>query len=177
MVQVDVFTNCDEVELFVNNTSIGRRRLADFPNNTIKWRIPYSPGTIRAVAYNAGAEVTSDELKTAGEPVALRLKADRSVLDADGQDLSYVEIEMVDAQGIVVPDSDRPVRIDVQGAGRFLCMDNGDTADSDAQLRSDKPTFLGRAQAVIRSGRTPGTILITATADGLPAATLQLTVR
>ena len=177
MVQVDVFTNCDEVELFVNNTSIGRRRLADFPNNTIKWRIPYSPGTIRAVAYNAGAEVTSDELKTAGEPVALRLKADRSVLDADGQDLSYVEIEMVDAQGIVVPDADRPVRIDVQGAGRFLCMDNGDTADSDAQLRSDKPTFLGRAQAVIRSGRTPGTILITATADGLPAATLQLTVR
>ena len=177
MVQVDVFTNCDEVELFVNNTSIGRRRLADFPNNTIKWRIPYSPGTIRAVAYNAGAEVTSDELKTAGEPVALRLKADRSVLDADGQDLSYVEIEMVDAQGIVVPDADRPVRIDVQGAGRFLCMDNGDTADSGAQLRSDKPTFLGRAQAVIRSGRTPGTILITATADGLPAATLQLTVR
>ena len=177
MVQVDVFTNCDEVELFVNNTSIGRRRLADFPNNTIKWRIPYSPGTIRAVAYNAGAEVTSDELKTAGEPVALCLKADRSVLDADGQDLSYVEIEMVDAQGIVVPDADRPVRIDVQGAGRFVCMDNGDTADSDAQLRSDKPTFLGRAQAVIRSSRTPGTILITATADGLPAATLQLTVR
>lgn len=177
MVQVDVFTNCDEVELFVNNTSIGRRRLADFPNNTIKWRIPYSPGTIRAVAYNAGAEVTSDELKTAGEPVALRLKADRSVLDADGQDLSYVEIEMVDAQGIVVPDSDRPVRIDVQGAGRFLCMDNGDTADSDAQLRSDKPTFLGRAQAVIRSGRTPGTIRVVASADGLPDAELEISVR
>lgn len=177
MVQVDVFTNCDEVELFVNNTSIGRRRLADYPNNTIKWRIPYSPGTIRAVAYNAGAEVTSDELKTAGEPVALRLKADRSVLDADGQDLSYVEIEMVDAQGIVVPDSDRPVRIDVQGAGRFLCMDNGDTADSDAQLRSDKPTFLGRAQAVIRSGRTPGTIRVVASADGLPDAELEISVR
>ena len=116
-------------------------------------------------------------MKTAGEPVALRLKADRSVLDADGQDLSYVEIEMVDAQGITVPDADRPVRIDVQGAGRFVCMDNGDTADSGAQLRSDKPTLMGRAQAVIRSGRTPGTIRITATADGLPAASLQLTVR
>ncbi|MBR3526916.1 MAG: DUF4982 domain-containing protein [Bacteroidales bacterium] len=177
MVQVDIFTNCEEVELFVNNTSVGRRRLADFPNNTIKWRIPYSPGTIRAVAYNGGAEVTSDEMKTTGEPVALRLKADRSVLDADGQDLSYVEIEMVDAQGITVPDADRPVRIDVQGAGRFVCMDNGDTADSGAQLRSDKPTLMGRAQAVIRSGRTPGTIRITATADGLPAASLQLTVR
>jgi beta-galactosidase len=177
MVQVDVFTNCEEVELFVNNTSMGVRKLADFPNNTIKWRIPYSRGTIRAVAYNGSAEAASDKLTTAGEPVSLRLKADRTVLDADGQDLSYVEIEMIDADGVVVPDADRPVRIRVQGAGRFVCMDNGDTADSGAQLRADKPSFMGRAQAVVQASRSSGTILITASADGLPDAKLQLTVR
>jgi beta-galactosidase len=161
----------------VNNTSIGVRKLADFPNNTIKWHIPYSRGSIRAVAYNGSAEAASDELTTAGEPVSLHLKADRTVLDADGQDLSYVEIEMIDAQGVVVPDADRPVRIRVQGAGRFVCMDNGDTADSGAQLRADKPTFMGHAQAIIQAGRSSGTIRITASADGLPDAELQLTVR
>ncbi len=178
MVQVNVFTNCEAVELFVNNTSLGVRRLADFPNNTIKWRIPYNKGTIRAVAYDEGGkEVTSDELRTAGEPVALRLSTDRTVLDADGQDLSYVDIELVDAEGTVVPDADRPVCVKVLGAGRFLCMDNGDTADGEAQLRADKPTLMGRAQAVVQAGRTSGQMRVIVTSDGLPDAELTLSVR
>ena len=177
MVQVDVFTNCEMVELFVNEVSMGKRRLEDFPNNTLKWRIPYNAGTIRARAYNGGVEVVSDELQTAGEPVALRLVADRADLNADGQDLSYVEIGLVDAQGTLVPDADRPVRIRVAGSGRFLCMDNGDTSDGGAQLRADKPTFMGRAQAVVQAGRSAGPLRVIASAEGLPDAELLLVVR
>ena len=176
MVQVNAFTNCELVELFVNDVSMGKRRLADFPNNTLKWRIPYNPGTIRAVAWNGDQEVASDVLRTAGEAVAIRLRADRADLKADGQDLSYIEMELVDAQGLVVPDADRPVRVRVSGAGRFLCMDNGDTADGGAQLRADKPTFLGRAQAVVQAGRSAGPLRVIASADGLPDAELLLTV-
>ena len=176
MVQVNAFTNCELVELFVNDVSMGKRRLADFPNNTLKWRIPYNPGTIRAVAWNGDQEVASDMLRTAGEAVAIRLRADRADLKADGQDLSYIEMELVDAQGLVVPDADRPVRVRVSGAGRFLCMDNGDTADGGAQLRADKPTFLGRAQAVVQAGRSAGPLRVIASADGLPDAELLLTV-
>jgi len=120
--------------------------------------------------------VASDLLKTAGEPVALRLRADRTALAADGQDLAHIEVELVDAEGTVVPDADRPVRIRVEGAGRFLCMDNGDTADGVAQLRPDKPTFLGRALAVVQAGRSGGPLRVTASADGLPDSELILTV-
>lgn len=176
MVQVDVFTNCETVELFLNEVSLGVRRTADWPNNTVTWRLPYKPGTLSAKGYNGGVEVASDLLKTAGAPAALRLRADRTALAADGQDLSHVEVELVDAEGTVVPDADRPVRIRVEGAGRFLCMDNGDTADGGAQLRSDKPTFLGRALAVVQAGRSGGTLRVTASADGLPDSELILTV-
>lgn len=176
MVQVDVFTNCETVELFLNGVSLGVRRTADWPNNTVTWRLPYKPGTLGVKGYDDGTEVASDELKTAGEPVALRLHADRTVLAADGQDLSHVEVELVDAEGLVVPDADRPVRIRVEGAGRFLCMDNGDTADGGAQLRPDKPTFLGHVLAVVQAGRSGGPLRITASADGLPDAELTLTV-
>lgn len=177
MVELDVFTNCDEVELFVNDVSLGRRRTADFPNNTIKWRTPYKPGSVVARGYRDGVEVAVDELRTAGDAVAIRLRADRTDLTADGQDLSHIDIELVDAQGLVVPDADRPVRIRVEGSGRFLCMDNGDTADGGAQLRPDKPSCFGRALAVVQAGRTAGPLRVTASADGLPEAELLLIVK
>lgn len=177
MMQVDVFTNCERVELFVGGVSLGMRRTEDFPNNTVVWHTPYKPGSVVAKAYDGDTLVATDELRTAGEPVALRLRADRSDLAADGQDLSYIDIELVDAQGLVVPDADRPVRVRVTGSGRFLCMDNGDTADGGAQLRADKPTFLGRAQAVVQAGREAGHLRVTASADGLPDAELLLIIK
>ena len=177
MMQVDVFTNCERVELFVGGVSLGMRRTEDYPNNTVVWHTPYKPGSVVAKAYDGDTLVATDELRTAGEPVALRLRADRSDLAADGQDLSYIDIELVDAQGLVVPDADRPVRVRVTGSGRFLCMDNGDTADGGAQLRADKPTFLGRAQAVVQAGREAGHLRVTASADGLPDAELLLIIK
>ena len=176
MALVDIFTNCEEVELFVDGVPVTRRRTADFPNNTVKLHIPYKAGTLAVKGYNDGAQVASDELRTAGEPVALRLSADRAELAADGQDLSFIEIELIDAEGIVVPDADRPVRIRVDGSGRFLCMDNGDTADGGAQLRADKPSFLGRALAVVQAGRSAGPLRVIASADGLPDSELSLNV-
>ncbi len=177
MVTLDVFTNCEEVELFSNGISLGVRRLSDYPNNTVKWRLPYKPGTLVAVGRNGGAEAARDELRTAGEAVSLRLCADREALSADGQDLCYVDIDLVDAEGCTVPDADRPLRVRVEGAGRFLCMDNGDTADGGAQLRADKPSFLGRAQAVVQAGRSAGPLRVVVSADGLPDAELTLTAR
>ena len=177
MMQVDVFTNCERVELFVGGVSLGMRRTEDYPNNTVVWHTPYKPGSVVAKAYDGDTLVATDELRTAGEPVALRLRADRSDLTADGQDLSYIDIELVDAQGLVVPDTDRPVRVRVTGSGRFLCMDNGDTADGGAQLRANKPTFLGRAQAVVQAGREAGHLRVTASADGLPDAELLLIIK
>jgi beta-galactosidase len=177
MMTVHVMTNCETVELFSNGAPVAKRRTADFPNNTVIWRIPYNPGTLSVKGYNGGVEVASDELRTAGEPVGLRIRADRTDLAANGQDLSYLEIEMVDAQGVVVPDADRPVHIRVLGAGRFLCMDNGDTADGGSQLRADKPTLMGRAQVVVQAARSGGSLRVIASADGLPDAEILLIVR
>ena len=177
MMQVNVFTNCDEVELFQDKTSLGRRRTADFANNTVTWRIPYKPGRLGVKGYNGGIEAASDELRTAGTPASILLEADRSILEADGQDLSHIRIALLDEDGVLVPDADRPVLVKVEGAGRFLCMDNGDTADGGAQLRADKPTLFGRALAVVQAGRTSGPLRVTVSAEGLPDSELMLTVR
>ena len=176
MLTVHVMTNCETVELFANGVPVAKRQTADFQNNTVIWRIPYTPGTLSVKGYNGGVEAASDEMRTAGAPAAIRLRADRDRLHADGQDLSHIEIELVDAAGVVVPDADRPLRVRVEGAGRFRCMDNGDTADGGAQLRADKPSFMGRALAVVQAGRMAGELRVTVSADGLPDGELILTV-
>lgn len=177
MLEVQTITNCEEVELLVDGVSLGRRATADFSNNTIVWRTPYKPGKITAKGYDGGKEVTADELRTAGEPASIELTADRSEILSDGQDLSHISIRLLDSYGTLVPDDDRKVTVSVEGAGRFLAMDNGDTMDSGAQLRNDKPTYFGRALAIVQSLREPGVITVTASVEGLPSATVSVTAK
>lgn len=174
VIEVQTITNCDSVELSINNASFGKRKTADYSNNTIVWHVPYKAGKIEAIGYNHGAEVAKFELNTSGKPAKILLCADRLNLQSDGQDLSHVTIGLVDKEGIPVPDADKVLTVEVTGNGKFLGLDNGDLRRTGTFSGNKLSTYFGKALAIIQSGRTAGEIIVNVSAEGLPPATLTL---
>ena len=115
-VDVWVYTNAEEVELFLNDQSLGTKEKSD-DDLHLMWRVPFSPGTLKAIGRKDGKEYATDEVKTAGEPAKIIMSADRSDIKADGSDLSFVTVKIVDKDGTVVPHADNLVNFDISGAG------------------------------------------------------------
>lgn len=177
IIDVQTTTNCDSVELWVNNTSMGRRRTADYSNNTISWHVPYKAGKIEAKGYNGGKEVAQYELRTAGKPVQLKLLADKGDLAADGQDVSHITIELVDDKGVVVPTTDQNITVEVSGNGRLLGVDNGDLRRENSYAGNNVKTYFGKAMAVVQAGRSKGAVQVKVMAEQLPPTILLLQVK
>jgi beta-galactosidase len=186
-IPVMAYSNAEEVELFLNGRSQGQKRkgepfvmpvgqkISDDLRFTTKyrlvWEVPYAPGTLKAVAYTAGKEVATTEVKTAGPAARLRLQPDRARIHADGEDLSFVTVRVEDAAGTLVPDADHLVRFAVEGAGRIAAVDNGNAASLEPFQADHRKAFSGLALLVVRSKRGErGEIRVTATSDGLAGA-------
>jgi beta-galactosidase len=123
---IDVRTqgNCEEVELFLNGSSLGRKPMRKY--SEIRWTVPYAPGTLHAIGYSAGKRVSEDTVATTGAPASVQLKPDRTVIDADGQDAAVYTVSVADAQGRVVPTAGNLVSFDLEGPGRIIGVGNGD---------------------------------------------------
>lgn len=145
------YNNADEVELFVNGKSYGKSSKTPQRLHAFWPAVPYSKGKIEAVSYKDGKIVARDVRETAGSPAALKLEADRTVLRADGYDLSYVTVTAVDSVGVEVPDADIMLNFKVEGAGELFGVDNGNAADTLSLKGSRKQLFSGKALAVVRS--------------------------
>lgn len=124
LIDVRALSNCDEVELFLNGRSLGRQTLKR--TETLKWMVPYQPGTLSAKGYRDGKLVAETKVETTGAPAAVRLIPDRAVINADGEDVSVVTVEVVDAKGRVVPVADNLIDFDLDGPGRIIGVGNGD---------------------------------------------------
>lgn len=175
--EVDVwayYNEADEVELFLNGQSLGTRRKA-VDSLHVMWRVKYIPGVLTAISRRNGKAVLKKEIRTAGAPARLELVADRSVISADGRDLSFVTVRVLDRNGVAVPDADNAVSFEVRGAGTLAATDNGYQADLSPFSSSQRKMWKGLALAIIRSSEKAGTISVQATADGLKPATLTLT--
>ena len=123
-IDVRALSNCDEVELFLNGRSLGRKPMVRF--SVIKWAVPYAPGTLSARGYIGGKLVAETKVETAGPPAAVHLKPDRETVGADGRDAAVFTVSITDAQGRVVPDAGNAVSFDLEGAGHILGVGNGD---------------------------------------------------
>lgn len=173
-VPVRIFGNADEVELVVNGRLIERIALPLFAPPLRE--IPYEPGWIEARAYRAGGLVAVHRLTTVGEAHHLRLVGGRTRLTADGQDSLVLHVAVEDAAGQVVPTAHPRIRIEVQGAVRYLGGANGDPCDRDAPTDSERNAWAGWLSFVVRAGHRPGVARIVAQADHLGMATLELVV-
>ena len=171
------YNNADEVELFVNGKSQGTRSKNGKDEFHVYWRVTFEPGSIKAVSRKDGKVVAEQEIRTAGEPTQVRLTPDRSVIQADGRDLSFVTVEILDKDGNLCPWADNEVTFNVQGNGFIAGVDNGSPISLERFKANHRKAFYGKCLVVIQNNGKPGDIRLTATAQGLDKADASITVR
>jgi beta-galactosidase len=166
-ISVWCYSNCKSVELFLNGKSLGEKKFSDTEDLHLVWKVPYSPGTLKAVAKNNGKTVCTDEVQTAGAPDKIILTPDRTEISAGGKDLSYVKVEIVDKEGRVCPNADNLVKFKIEGEGVIAGVDNGNPISHEYFKASERKAFHGLALVVIQSSDKAGEIKLQATSDGL----------
>ncbi len=173
--QVDIVSNTDEVELFVNGVSQGRK--VSPLREEVKYFVPYEKGEIVAVAYNNNTEVARMAHKTAGEPKSINLEIvqDREYT-ANGEDNIFIKVDVLDENGIHCPTANNVIKFAVEGAGEFLGCGNGDPMSMDDDKVPSRPLFNGLALAILQTARENGRIKFTANSDGLQPAILEIDV-
>jgi len=177
--KVDVwayYNNADEVELFLNGKSLGIKKKVNDELH-VMWRIQFHPGTLKAVSRKNGKIILTKEIKTAGKAAKIEMMADRKIIKADGKDLSFVTVRVVDQDGNMVPDADDLIKFSVTGVGSIAATDNGYQADTISFKSKERKCWKGMALAIIRSSGKKGNITLTATAEGLQARSITLTAR
>jgi beta-galactosidase len=174
--QVRVFTKYPEVELQLDRKSLGSRHLVEEDKYIATFEVPYSAGALTAIAKKSGKEVARKTLSTPGEPVAIHLSADKTKLDANERELSYVDIEVVDKDGNIVPDA-FPLSVSMSGNGTFVGGGNA-SANGMKSFGSLTPqTYRGRAQIIVLAGRENGAIQISVKSEGLKGGELTVKVK
>ncbi|MBO0947918.1 beta-galactosidase GalB [Fibrella forsythiae] len=170
------YSQADEVELFLNNKSLGVRRKTGNDLH-VMWRVPYEPGTLTAISRQAGKTSLTRTITTAGKPAKIQLIADRATLAADGKDLSFITVNVLDEQGNLVPGANHLITFTVRGEGTLAGVDNGYQASLEPFKATYRKAYNGKCLAIIKTTGKPGVITINATSEGLQAATVEVVSR
>ena len=172
-IDVVAYFNTDEVELFLNGKSLGTKRKTGDELH-VTWHVPFEAGTLKAVGRTGGKVILTDEVKTAGEPAKIVLTADRNAIRADGSDLSFVTVKVLDKNGVVVPNADNLVRFQLTGPASIAGVDNGSETSMESFKADHRKAFNGLCLAIIQSKEAPGRITLKATSEGLEGAAVVI---
>jgi beta-galactosidase len=169
------YNNADEVELFLNGKSLGiKKKSTDVLH--VMWRVPFAPGTLKAVSRKNGKTVVVKEIKTAGAPARIELTADRKIIHADGKDLSFITARILDKDGNVVPDANNLITFSLTGNANIAATDNGYQADTTSFSSLQRQAWKGMALSIVRSSVKKGNSTLTAKATGLISGTIALKI-
>jgi beta-galactosidase len=175
-IEVWCYSNCKQVELFLNGQSLGKKAMPRYSH--LEWKVKYAPGTLSAAGYdNEGNVLARSRVETTGEPAAILLEPDRTILDTDGNDISLVTVRVVDAQGRTVPVATNMVSFHVTGAGKLLGVGNGDPDSHEPDKAKERSAFNGLCLAIVQSRGAAGAITIQADSPGLKSASGLLEAR
>jgi beta-galactosidase len=165
---VHVFTSGSEAELFLNGRSLGRKMKGALEYR-LRWDdVVYEPGMLDAIAYKDGKIWARDMIRTAAAPARLEATADRDVIAADGRDLSFVTVRVLDGNGVLTPRADNKLRFRVDGPGEIVATDNGDPTCFVPFPSHEREAFNGLALVIVRATKgEPGRVTVTVTGDGL----------
>ncbi len=177
---VHVFTSGDEAELFLNGESLGRKRKGEYEYR-LRWEdVTWQPGELVVRAYRDGKPWAEDRVITTGAPAALSLSVDRDTIGANGRDLAFVTVSIVDAEGRSVPDADNTVSFSLRGAGEIVATDNGDPTDMTGFHATTRAAFNGLALAIVRGharAEDGERLVLRAESDGLAPAQIQVSLK
>ncbi len=192
-IDVVAYTNCESVKLYLNDQLIGEQAFANtkitYLTNqwekvinlgegqklSLDWKVPFTPGTLRAEGFKNGKLIATDIVNTAGDASKIELTADHSLISADGTDLSYITIKIKDSMGNPVPNADNLIHFDLAGEGRIVGVANGDPISLEPAKGKERRAFSGMCQVVIQSTNKKGKITVKATSTGLPDEKIVLT--
>jgi beta-galactosidase len=175
-IQVDVYSIDDEVELFLNGRSVGRKPCGEAERFTASFDITYEPGTLKAVGHRNGVARAETILTTVGKPAAVRLTAEKARVPATFGALAFVMAEAVDDRGRRVPDAAVTLQFSVSGPGSLLAVGSGDPVSEEAYVGDTRSVHEGRAMVVVKCHGEPGAVTLAARAEGLAAGIAVITV-
>lgn len=173
-VAVEVYTDAEEAELFVNGRSVGKKKVGEVKKAQVLFETVYEPGVVRVVAYRGGKECGADEIVTAGAPKRILANADRSAVPADGSDICYVDISITDEHGRLNPEANTPVSIRAEGCGLVQGFGSADPESEENYYDFTARAFEGRLRAAIRANGSKGEILVTLSAAGMADAQVRI---
>jgi beta-galactosidase len=179
-IPVWVYSNLDEVELFLNGASLGSQKVPHLGH--VQWKVKFLPGVIEARGSKDGKVVLTEKRETTGQTVAIRLTADRTEINADGEDLVILQVEALDREGHPVPTADNLISFKVSGEGVLIGVGNGDPNCQESDKEPKRSLFNGLAQVIVQSTKRSGEIHIEALKEGwegpeLTPAKLSITTR
>jgi beta-galactosidase len=172
---VHVYTSGDEAELFLNGKSLGRKKKGQYEYR-LRWDdVIYEPGKLTVVAYKNGKKWATDTIQTTRPAAKLTASADRNKISADGKDLSYITIKIIDKNGLIVPKADNPIQFEISGPGEIIATDNGDATDLTSFQSHNRQAFNGLALVIVRGkAGEHGTIELYAKSRGLADAKISI---
>ncbi|OIV43573.1 glycoside hydrolase family 2 TIM barrel-domain containing protein [Flavobacterium johnsoniae] len=168
------YNKADEVELFVNGKSVGKRSKKG-DDLHVMWRIPFEAGTLKAVSRKDGKGVLEKEIKTAGNPSQLKLTADRSTIKADKNDLSFITVDILDDKGTLAPNANKEINFSLKGNGKIVGVCSGDPVSHEPYKGNKHTALAGKCLVIVQSGDKSGRLELTAKANGLKQATIVIT--
>ncbi len=173
--EVSVYSSCEQVELFLNGKSLGKKKTDRSTEFIAKWNVPYNAGELKAVGYKGKKAVATSALQTAEVPSAIKLTADRTQLAADGEDLSYITVELVDAKGNKNPKAENLVKFEIEGAGTIVGVGNANPMSIESCQLPQRKAWQGRCLVIVKSKEQAGNIILKAFADGMQPT--RITIR
>lgn len=170
------YNNADEVELYLNGQSLGKRsKVAEELH--VMWRVPFTPGTLKAVSRKDGKVVLTKLINTVNQVANIRMQADRSTITADGKDLSFVTVELLDKDGNASPIANQLVKFTIEGEGDIVGTDNGDQNDHVSLKKPERHLFYGKCLAIVQTNGKVGAITLKASVEGLPTQQIVINAK
>ncbi|OIR01145.1 beta-galactosidase BoGH2A precursor [mine drainage metagenome] len=171
-INVHCYTNCDEIELFLNGKSFGKQKAIPFKK--LIWSLVYAPGKLEAVGYINGKIVAKDEVQTTGQPSQINLNSDVTSLKADGCDVALVRVSIKDANGKTVPVADNLVKFSIDGPGKIIGTGNGNPSSHEPDKASQRKAFNGFCMVLVQAEKQAGEIRLKATSEDLKGAEIVI---
>lgn len=175
-ISVNVFTNCEEVELYLNNRSLGIKKMSGFKNRTINFEVPFEAGILKAIARTAGKELASFEVKTTGDPVRLVATSKVLSLKGDKQDLGHIFVTLCDAAGNTVYSAENEIKCEIAGPVRLPGMEDSNPKNIEDYKDNKQKAYHGKLLIYVQSLDKPGKAVITLSSPGLQGTTVEMNV-